>query len=70
MFDDLTQVEILSLNGNNLTMLPNELFYKMADLRILRLVDNQFFCDCNLAWLGRWLKVCSTCLFALRCLIT
>ena len=50
-------LEILSLNGNNLTSLPSGMFEDIDDLRILRLSDNAFNCDCNLSWLARWLKV-------------
>lgn len=54
---DASKLEIVSLNGNNITSLPAGLFDRISDLRILRLSDNALHCDCNLAWLGRWLRV-------------
>lgn len=55
---DCPRLEIVSLNGNNLTTLPAGMFDRITDLRILRLSDNMFYCDCNLGWLARWLRVC------------
>ncbi|TMS36256.1 hypothetical protein L596_003465 [Steinernema carpocapsae] len=53
-----TEMEILSLHGNSLNTL-NELDF-MPNLRILRLNDNPWICDCRLKWMkkvfnGNWL---------------
>ncbi|KAK0396624.1 hypothetical protein QR680_001791 [Steinernema hermaphroditum] len=53
-----TEMEILSLHGNSLNTL-SELDF-MPNLRILRLNDNPWICDCRLKWMkktfnGNWL---------------
>uniref|UniRef100_A0A1I7YNA8 Slit homolog 2 protein-like n=1 Tax=Steinernema glaseri TaxID=37863 RepID=A0A1I7YNA8_9BILA len=53
-----TEMEILSMHGNSLNTL-SELDF-MPDLRILRLNDNPWICDCRLKWMkktfnGNWL---------------
>lgn len=45
-----------TLNNNNLTTLPRDLFGGMPRLRALRLSENPFSCDCHLSWLSRYLK--------------
>lgn len=45
-----------TLNNNNLTSLPRDLFEPLSRLRILRLSDNKWLCDCHLAWLARYLR--------------
>jgi hypothetical protein len=44
------------LNNNNLTSLPRDLFEPLSRLRVLRLSENKWLCDCHLAWLGRFLR--------------
>ncbi|XP_052227939.1 protein slit-like isoform X2 [Dreissena polymorpha] len=46
----------LTLNNNNLTTLPHNMFDRMTKLKVLRLRENKFSCDCHLTWLYRWLK--------------
>ncbi|KAL1461410.1 hypothetical protein WDU94_013311 [Cyamophila willieti] len=60
-FDELAvksskDLEILTLNNNNLTYLPDGVFAELFRLRTLRISDNSFICDCHLSWLHRWLK--------------
>lgn len=45
-----------TLNNNNITVLPRELFSGMPRIRALRLSDNPFTCDCHLSWLSRYLR--------------
>lgn len=45
-----------TLNNNNLTTIPRELFSGMTRLRALRLSDNPLSCDCHLSWLSRYLR--------------
>lgn len=45
-----------TLNNNNLTSLPENLFEELFRLRTLRLSDNSLICDCHLSWLARWLR--------------
>lgn len=52
----LHELEILTLNNNNLTTLPREMFSNMPRLRALRLSDNPFACDCHLSWLSKFLR--------------
>jgi slit protein 2 len=52
----LNRLEIVTLNFNNLTTLPVLPLARLIDLRVLRLHDNQFVCDCRLLWLAKYLK--------------
>ena len=45
-----------TLNNNNLTSLPRDLFEPLTRLRVLRLSENKWLCDCHLSWLARYLK--------------
>lgn len=45
-----------TLNNNNLTSLPHNVFGGLSRLRALRLSDNPFACDCHLSWLSRFLR--------------
>jgi slit 2 len=44
------------LNNNNLTTLPRDLFEPLTRLRVVRLSENKWLCDCHLAWLARFLR--------------
>ncbi|GFQ84248.1 slit homolog 2 protein [Trichonephila clavata] len=52
----LKDMEILTLNKNNITSLGKDLFEGMKKLRVLRISDNPFTCDCHLSWLAGWLR--------------
>lgn len=45
-----------TLNNNNLTTLPRDMFSNMPRLRALRLSENPFSCDCHLSWLSKYLR--------------
>lgn len=53
---NLHELEILTLNNNNITTMPREMFSSMPRLRALRLSDNPFACDCHLSWLSKFLR--------------
>ncbi|CAH1393719.1 unnamed protein product [Nezara viridula] len=53
---NLRDLEVLTLNNNNLTSLPANLFDDLYRLRTLRLSENKFACDCHITWLTKWLK--------------
>ncbi|CAJ0965366.1 unnamed protein product [Ranitomeya imitator] len=55
-FRALRDLEVLTLNNNNITRLSVASFNHMPKLRIFRLHSNNLFCDCNLAWLSDWLR--------------
>ncbi|CAG9832668.1 unnamed protein product [Diabrotica balteata] len=52
----MKDLEILTLNNNNLTWLGKDMFSNMFRLRTLRLSENLFHCDCQLSWLGKYLR--------------
>ncbi|XP_047741699.1 protein slit, partial [Hyalella azteca] len=54
-FRGLTFLEILTMKDNNITTLWSGTFDHTPRLRALRISGNQLICDCQLAWLGRWL---------------
>ncbi|VDN30271.1 unnamed protein product [Gongylonema pulchrum] len=44
-------MEILTLNGNNLSTLGQ--LAPMPSLRVLRLAENPWLCDCRLRWMKK-----------------
>ncbi|CAF1173091.1 unnamed protein product [Didymodactylos carnosus] len=57
MFQGLVEIDNFTVNYNNLTTLPLLPFARLLDLRVLRLHDNPFICDCRLLWLAKYLKL-------------
>uniref|UniRef100_A0A674CV94 Slit homolog 3 (Drosophila) n=1 Tax=Salmo trutta TaxID=8032 RepID=A0A674CV94_SALTR len=55
-FRALRDLEILTLNNNNITLIPLSSFNHMPKLRTLRLHSNNLHCDCHLSWLSDWLR--------------
>ena len=39
-----------------MTTLPRDLFEPLTRLRVVRLSENKWLCDCHLAWMVRYLK--------------
>uniref|UniRef100_A0A4W6F8V2 Slit homolog 3 (Drosophila) n=1 Tax=Lates calcarifer TaxID=8187 RepID=A0A4W6F8V2_LATCA len=52
----MRDLEILTLNNNNITLIPLSSFNHMPKLRTLRLHSNNLHCDCHLSWLSDWLR--------------
>ncbi|KAL7976379.1 hypothetical protein Chor_015443 [Crotalus horridus] len=55
-FRALRDLEVLTLNNNNITRLSVASFNHMPKLRTFRLHSNSLQCDCHLAWLSDWLR--------------
>uniref|UniRef100_A0A8C3QUL1 Slit homolog 2 protein n=1 Tax=Cyanoderma ruficeps TaxID=181631 RepID=A0A8C3QUL1_9PASS len=55
-FRALRDLEVLTLNNNNITRLSVASFNHMPKLRTFRLHSNNLYCDCHLAWLSDWLR--------------
>uniref|UniRef100_A0A8C0QVE3 Slit homolog 3 protein n=1 Tax=Canis lupus dingo TaxID=286419 RepID=A0A8C0QVE3_CANLU len=52
----LRDLEILTLNNNNISRILVTSFNHMPKIRTLRLHSNHLYCDCHLAWLSDWLR--------------
>uniref|UniRef100_A0AAZ3RII8 Slit homolog 2 (Drosophila) n=1 Tax=Oncorhynchus tshawytscha TaxID=74940 RepID=A0AAZ3RII8_ONCTS len=52
----LRDLEVLTLNNNNISRLSVASFNHMPKLRTFRLHSNNLFCDCHVAWLSEWLR--------------
>uniref|UniRef100_A0A452SD00 Slit homolog 3 protein n=1 Tax=Ursus americanus TaxID=9643 RepID=A0A452SD00_URSAM len=55
-FRALRDLEILTLNNNNISRILVTSFNHMPKIRTLRLHSNHLYCDCHLAWLSDWLR--------------
>ncbi|XP_050293925.1 protein slit isoform X3 [Anthonomus grandis grandis] len=53
---EMKDLEVITLNNNNITWIGKDMFSTLFRLRTLRLADNLLHCDCNLSWLGRYLR--------------
>uniref|UniRef100_A0A1I8JLB8 Thioredoxin domain-containing protein n=1 Tax=Macrostomum lignano TaxID=282301 RepID=A0A1I8JLB8_9PLAT len=49
-------VERLQLQNNRIERIEPGSFDELTQLERFRLADNNFICDCRLAWLSRWLR--------------
>lgn len=56
-FVGLSGLRILSLHGNELSILPEEAFSSLTNISHIALGNNQLYCDCNLIWFSKWIKV-------------
>ncbi|XP_002738338.3 slit homolog 2 protein [Saccoglossus kowalevskii] len=66
-FRPLRNLEILTLNNNNITTLETNAFLQMNRLTTLRMAYNDFSCDCHLSWVGRFLRMHPTLALFTRC---
>uniref|UniRef100_A0A8D3DGC8 Slit homolog 2 (Drosophila) n=1 Tax=Scophthalmus maximus TaxID=52904 RepID=A0A8D3DGC8_SCOMX len=55
-FRALRDLEVLTLNNNNISRLSVASFNHMPKLRTFRLHSNNLQCDCHVAWLSEWLR--------------
>ncbi|KAK2182583.1 hypothetical protein NP493_346g01001 [Ridgeia piscesae] len=54
-FQDLHNLNLLSLYDNKIQSLANGTFDPLANIQTLHLARNPFICDCNLQWLAEYL---------------
>lgn len=66
-YNFLLHIFYRTLNNNNLTTLPHNLFVGMNRVRTLQLADNPLSCDCTTGWLSRWLRVVPRLIAHARC---
>uniref|UniRef100_A0AAY4EM14 Slit homolog 3 (Drosophila) n=1 Tax=Denticeps clupeoides TaxID=299321 RepID=A0AAY4EM14_9TELE len=55
-FIGLSSVRLLSLFDNRISTIAPGAFSTLHSLSTINLLSNPYVCDCNLAWLGQWLK--------------
>ena len=56
LFPGLKNLRILSLHGNDISMVPEGAFDDKSSITHLAIGSNPFYCDCNLKWLSDWVK--------------
>ncbi|KAG8325801.1 Slit 2 protein [Homalodisca vitripennis] len=52
----LKMLKILSLHGNDISMVPDGAFSDLHAISHLALGSNPLYCDCSLRWLAEWVK--------------
>ncbi|KAG1665085.1 Protein slit [Nymphon striatum] len=55
-FKGLTALRILSLHGNDISMIPEGCFNDLKSITHIALGANPLYCDCNLKWFSNWIK--------------
>ncbi|TNN71389.1 Slit 2 protein [Liparis tanakae] len=55
-FTGLSSVRLLSLYDNRISSIAPGAFSTLHSLSTINLLSNPYVCDCQLAWLGQWLK--------------
>ena len=55
-FSGLKNLRILSLHGNDISMIPEDAFEDRSSITHLALGSNPFYCNCDLKWLSEWVK--------------
>ncbi|XP_023210446.1 protein slit-like [Centruroides sculpturatus] len=56
LFKHLTHLKRLSLQGNDISMIPDGTFRELVSITHIALGANPLYCDCNLRWLSEWIK--------------
>lgn len=56
LFADLANVKLLSLYDNHIQSLANGTFDGLKSIQTIHLGNNPWICDCNLRWLGAYLR--------------
>ena len=52
----LKALRILSLQGNDVSQIPDGAFEDLRDITHIALGSNPLYCDCGLRWLSDWVK--------------
>uniref|UniRef100_A0A914Z2S6 Uncharacterized protein n=1 Tax=Panagrolaimus superbus TaxID=310955 RepID=A0A914Z2S6_9BILA len=56
-FSGLNNIRILSLHGNNLSQISHKTFSNLTrTIQQIAMLNNPFYCDCNLAWFNQWIS--------------
>uniref|UniRef100_H2LMF8 Slit homolog 2 (Drosophila) n=1 Tax=Oryzias latipes TaxID=8090 RepID=H2LMF8_ORYLA len=55
-FDGLKSLRLLSLHGNDISLIPEGAFKDLSSLSHLALGANPLYCDCHMQWLSDWVK--------------
>uniref|UniRef100_A0A8C3IXF8 Slit homolog 2 protein n=1 Tax=Chrysemys picta bellii TaxID=8478 RepID=A0A8C3IXF8_CHRPI len=55
-FDGLKSLRLLSLHGNDISVVPEGAFNDLSALSHLAIGANPLYCDCNMQWLSDWVK--------------
>uniref|UniRef100_A0A8C7KSR1 Slit homolog 2 (Drosophila) n=1 Tax=Oncorhynchus kisutch TaxID=8019 RepID=A0A8C7KSR1_ONCKI len=55
-FDGLKSLRLLSLHGNDISVIPEGAFKDLASLSHLALGANPLYCDCRMQWLSDWVQ--------------
>uniref|UniRef100_A0A667WW86 Slit homolog 2 (Drosophila) n=1 Tax=Myripristis murdjan TaxID=586833 RepID=A0A667WW86_9TELE len=55
-FDGLKSLRLLSLHGNDISVIPEGAFKDLSSLSHLALGANPLYCDCHMQWLSDWVK--------------
>lgn len=56
LFADLSNMKLLSLYDNHIQSLANGTFDGLKSIQTIHIGSNQLICDCNLRWLGAYLR--------------